>query len=276
MKRVLSSQVIFYSFFVLLGFLWIYPFFLIIINAFKPSAEILYNFLGLPERWDILRFISVWQRLKLGRLFSNTFFYTLFSVTGILLLASMAAYKMSRMKSKLNSVIFILLLLPMLAPFQSYMITFTVFAKNLHLVGTRWGYVFACIGLNIPLALFMFHGFAKSIPRELDEYAVLDGASSFKIFFYIIMPLLMPILITVAVINALGIWNDLIINLLITGGRSEAQNIQNALYIGFSSRQSDWETALPGMVMSMVPNVIFFLFMQKKIVSGITAGAIKS
>ena len=136
--------------------------------------------------------------------------------------------------------------------------------------------IFACTGLSIPLAVFMFHGFVKNIPKELDEYAILDGASSLKIFFNIVMPLLTPIIVTVAVIDALSVWNDIIVNLLVIGGSFETQNIQNALYVRFSAQQADWETALPGLVMSMIPNIIFFLFMQKYIVSGITAGAIKS
>ena len=276
MKRSGLPHIVFYVFFVALGVLWLYPFFLVIINAFKPYSEIMYNFLGLPQKWDFSRYIAVWKRLGLGRLFFNTFTYTLFSVISILLLSSMAAYKLSRTKSKMSSGIFLLMLLPMLAPFQTYMITFTIFAKNLHLVGTRWGYVFACTGLSIPLAVFMFHGFVKNIPKELDEYAILDGASSLKIFFNIIMPLLTPIIVTVAVIDALSVWNDIIVNLLVIGGSFETQNIQNALYVRFSAQQADWETALPGLVMSMIPNIIFFLFMQKYIVSGITAGAIKS
>ena len=146
----------------------------------------------------------------------------------------------------------------MLVPFNTYMITFTLFIKNLRLVGTQLGYIFACTGLSIPFVTFAFHGFVKNIPKDLDEYAVIDGASSFKIFFFIIMPLLTPILTTIAVINALNVWNDDIFNLLVTGGNYETQNIQNALFQRFSAQQSDWETALPGLVMSMVPNVLFF------------------
>ena len=269
-------NIIFFGFFVVLGLLWIYPFFLVIFNAFKPYSEIMSNFLKLPKKWDFSRFVSVWQRLRLGKLFINTFLYTLFSVLATLLLASMAAYKLSRTKNRFSNVLFILMLLPMLTPFQSYMITFTIFAKNLHLVGTRAGYIFACTGLSIPLAVFMCHGFVKNIPKELDEYAHLDGASSFKTFFYIIMPLLTPILITVAVINALSVWNDIIVNMLVIGGNAETQNIQNALYVRFSAQQADWETALPGLVMSMIPNIVFFLFMQKYILAGMTTGAIKS
>lgn len=276
MKKSTYSHYIFFGFFVFLGFLWIYPFFLVIINSFKPYAEIINNFLGLPEKWEFSRYISVWQRLNLGKLFANTFLYTFFSVLITLIAASMAAYKLSRTKNRFSSIIFLLMLLPMLTPFQSYMITFTVFTKNLHLLGTRAGYIIACTGLSIPLAVFMFHGFIKNIPKELDEYAVLDGASSFKTFFYIILPLLTPILVTVAVIDALSVWNDIIVNLLVIGGKAETQNIQNAMYVRFSAQQADWETALPGLVMSMIPNIVFFLFMQKYIVSGITAGAIKS
>jgi raffinose/stachyose/melibiose transport system permease protein len=269
-------RLIFFGVLILLALVWIYPLFLVFINSFKPYSQIMYDFLGMPEALDFNRFTGVWQRLGLGGLFINTLVYTAFSVAGTLLLASMAAYKLSRTRGRISSFLFLLMLLPMLSPFQSYMITFTLFAKNLHMVGTGAGYIAAQIGLCLPLALFMFHGFVKNIPRELDEYALIDGASNFRTFFSIIFPLLMPILITVAVIDALAVWNDIVVNMLVIGGNSKLQNLQNALYVRFSAQQSDWETALPGMVMSMVPNIVFFLFMQRYIVSGITAGAIKS
>ena len=127
----------------------------------------------------------------------------------------------------------------------------------------------------MPLAVFLFHGFIKTVPRELDECAYIDGASRLRTYFSVILPLLVPIAITVAIIDALAVWNDIILNLLVAGAKKDLLNIQIALYTRFSAEQSDWETALPGIIISIAPSILFFVFMQKYIVEGITAGAIK-
>ena len=127
----------------------------------------------------------------------------------------------------------------------------------------------------MPLAVYMIHGFIKSIPIELEECARIDGAGKLRTYFSIVLPLLKPILTTVVVLDTLAVWNDVITNQLIIGGKASAINIQNALYMQFSAQTSDWEHALPGIVMSMIPSLIFFVSMQKHIVGGVTSGAVK-
>ncbi|MEG2166228.1 MAG: ABC transporter permease subunit, partial [Ruthenibacterium sp.] len=131
------------------------------------------------------------------------------------------------------------------------------------------------VGLLVPLAVYMIHGFVKNVPIELEESAYIDGAGPFVVYFRVVFPLLKPIVTTVVVLDALATWNDVITNQLIVGGKGSALNLQNALYMRFSAQASDWEHALPGIVMSMIPSLIFFIFMQKNIVGGITAGAVK-
>ena len=160
-------------------------------------------------------------------------------------------------------------------PFQSYMITLTRLVSNVNLIGTRTGQVLVSTGLCMPLAVYMIHGFIKNVPMDLEESAHIDGAGSLRTYFLIILPLLKPILATVIVLDALATWNDIIVNLFIAGSNTGAMNIQNALYMRFSATSSDWEHALPGIVMSIIPSLIFFLFMQKNIVGGVTAGAVK-
>ena len=193
----------------------------------------------------------------------------------IVLLAPMAAYKLARTKSKLSGICFVLIIMPMMVPFQSYMITLTRLVANVNLTGTRMGQSLVSIGLCMPLAVYMIHGFVKNVPIELEECACIDGAGKVRTYFSIVLPLLKPILTTVVVLDTLATWNDIITNQLIVGGNAKAMNIQNALYMQFSAQTADWEHALPGIVMSMIPSLIFFVFMQKHIVGGVTAGAVK-
>lgn len=254
---------------------WLMPLLLIFINSFKPYNDMLQEFLALPKSWRLNMYIETWNKFNFPMLIKNTLFYTVVSVVGVALLAPMAAYKLARTKSKLSGICFILIILPMMVPFQSYMITLTRLVANMKLTGTKAGYILVTIGLLMPLAVYMIHGFVKNVPIELEECAYIDGASSVRTYFSIVLPLLKPILTTVIVLDTLATWNDIITNQLIVGGKAQAMNIQNALYMQFSAQTSDWEHALPGIVMSMIPSLIFFIVMQKHIVGGITAGAVK-
>lgn len=254
---------------------WLMPLLLIFINSFKPYNDMLQEFLALPKSWSLNMYIETWNKFNFPMLIKNTLFYTVVSVVGVALLAPMAAYKLARTKSKLSGICFILIILPMMVPFQSYMITLTRLVANMKLTGTKAGYILVTIGLLMPLAVYMIHGFVKNVPIELEECAYIDGASSVRTYFSIVLPLLKPILTTVIVLDTLATWNDIITNQLIVGGKAQAMNIQNALYMQFSAQTSDWEHALPGIVMSMIPSLIFFIVMQKHIVGGITAGAVK-
>ncbi|MCI6044638.1 carbohydrate ABC transporter permease [bacterium] len=254
---------------------WLMPLILIFINSFKPYNDMLQHFLALPKSWSLDMYIETWTKFKFPMLIKNTLLYTICTVLMIVLLAPMAAYKLARTKNKMSGICFVLIIMPMMVPFQSYMITLTRLVANVNLTGTKMGQILVSIGLCMPLAVYMIHGFVKNVPLELEECACIDGASKIRTYFSIVLPLLKPILTTVVVLDTLATWNDIITNQLIVGGNAQAMNIQNALYMQFSAQTADWEHALPGIVMSMIPSLIFFVAMQKHIVGGVTAGAVK-
>ncbi|GMQ61937.1 carbohydrate ABC transporter permease [Vallitalea maricola] len=272
-KRVLNNipRLIIFA----LSIFWIMPLFLILINSFKPYNEMMQHFLSLPSSISFKMYLETWKVFDFPILVLNTFIYTILTLLGVVLFAPMAAYKLSRTKSKLSSVFFILIIMPMMVPFQAYMISLTKFTSIFKLNGTQLGYVLVNIGLCMPLAVFMIHGFVKGIPKELEESANIDGASKMTVYFRIILPLLKPILATVVVLDAIATWNDVIVNQLIIGGSKSYMNIQNALYMQFSAQTSDWEHALPGIIMAAIPSLIFFLLMQKNIIGSVTAGSVK-
>ncbi|MCI8797529.1 MAG: carbohydrate ABC transporter permease [Dorea sp.] len=254
---------------------WLMPLLLIFINSFKPYNDMLQDFLALPKSWNLDAYIETWTNFNFPMLIGNTLVYTICTVLLVGLLAPMAAYKLARTKGMLSNICFGLIIIPMMVPFQSYMITLTRLVANLGLTGSRIGYILVSTGLCMPLAVYMIHGFVKNVPIELEECACIDGAGKLRTYFIIVLPLLKPILTTVVVLDTLATWNDIITNQLIVGGNAKAMNIQNALYMQFSAQTADWEHALPGIVMSMIPSLIFFVIMQKHIVGGVTAGAVK-
>lgn len=254
---------------------WLMPLVLIFLNSFKPYNDMIQQFLALPKSWNLDMYFETWTKFDFPQLIANTLLYTVVTVVCIGILAPMAAYKLARSKSRLSTLCFIIIIMPMMVPFQSYMISLTRLASIFDLIGTRHGYIIISIGLCMPLAVYMIHGFIKTVPIELEECARIDGANQLQTYFIIVLPLLKPILTTVVVLDALSVWNDVITNQLIIGGKAGAVNIQTALYMQFSAQTSDWEHALPGIVMSMIPSLVFFIMMQKHIVGGATAGAVK-
>ena len=254
---------------------WLMPLILIFLNSFKPYNDMMQHFLALPKSWSLAMYIETWEKFNFPMLIGNTLLYPVVTGLAIMPMAPMAAYKLARTKGKASGICFILLIMPMMVPFQSYMISLTRVVAKVNLTGTKMGQILVSIGLCMPLAVYMIHGFVKNVPIELEECARIDGASSIRIYFSIVLPLLKPILTTVVVLDTLATWNDIITNQLIVGGNARAMNIQNALYMQFSAQTSDWEHALPGIVMSMIPSLIFFIVMQKHIVGGVTAGAVK-
>ncbi|MEG0166944.1 MAG: carbohydrate ABC transporter permease [Ruthenibacterium sp.] len=259
----------------LLSAFWLMPLVLIFLNSFKSYNDMMQHFLAFPTTWSLDKYIETWTLFDFPQLIGNTLFYTVMSVLAIVVIAPMAAYKLARTKTKYAGVVFALIIMPMMVPFQTYMITLTKLASKMQLTGTKFGYICISVGLLVPLAVYMIHGFVKNVPIELEESAYIDGAGPFVVYFRVVFPLLKPIVTTVVVLDALATWNDVITNQLIVGGKGSALNLQNALYMRFSAQASDWEHALPGIVMSMIPSLIFFIFMQKNIVGGVTAGAVK-
>ncbi|WP_320128497.1 carbohydrate ABC transporter permease [uncultured Sphaerochaeta sp.] len=257
------------------SFFWLVPLILIFINSFKPYNDMLQHFLALPKQWSLSMYFETWNKFGFTHLMGNTVLYTVSTVLLVLLVAPMSAYKLSRTKSRFSKFCLLAIIIPMMVPFQSYMISLTRIVSSVGLSGTRIGYILVSTGLCVPLAVFMIHGFVKTVPYELEESACIDGAGKIRTYVQIVLPLLQPILVTVIVLDALATWNDIITNQLIVGGKVAAMNIQNSLYMRFSAQTADWEHALPGIVMSMIPSLIFFALMQRKIISGVTAGSVK-
>lgn len=275
MLKKLKNISIIHIIIMLCSLLWLMPLLLIFINSFKSYNDMMQHFLSLPKTLSLDKYFETWKLFDFPLLIKNTLLYTVLTVMGIVLFAPMAAYKLVRTKSKISKIVFILIIIPMMVPFQTYMITLTRLVSSVNLSGTKLGYVIVSIGLCMPLAVYMIHGFVKNVPIELEECAYIDGASKLRTYFTIVLPLLKPILTTVIVLDSLSVWNDVITNQLIVGGKQSAINIQNALYMQFSAQNSDWEHALPGIIMSTIPTLIFFVVMQKNIMSGVTDGAIK-
>lgn len=276
MKTKKQMTVFWFIVLVLLAFLFLAPILLILINSFKGKLYISEDLFSLPNATTFVGLENYRRGIDIVGFwgaFGYTSLITLGSVAAIVLFTSMTAWFITRVKNKVNSTLYYLFVFSMVVPFQMVMFTLTWVANRLSL-DNPLGLILIYLGFGAGLSVFMFSGFVKSIPIEIEEAALIDGASPIQTFFQIILPILKPTVITVAILNAMWIWNDFLLPYLVLG--SQYQTIPIAIqYLQGSYGNTDYGALMALLVLSIIPVIIFYLSSQKYIISGITAGAVK-
>jgi raffinose/stachyose/melibiose transport system permease protein len=259
---------------ILLALLFLAPFYFLLANSVKSFGEILSNAASWPKEFMWSNFSNAWKLARFGEAFRNSLIITVISVILISLFAAMAAYRMVRADSKFNKFLLLLFVAAMVVPFQTIMIPILKVVNILGVNNSIPGLLITNLGLSIPMAIFLFHGFIKSVPLEIEEAATVDGCNPITVFFRIVLPLLKPMLMTTIVLNALGIWNDYLLPSLIL----QAPNLRTiplATFSFFGQYTKQWDMALPALTIGIAPIVVFYLFMQRYIVEGVAAGSVK-
>lgn len=257
---------------ILLGLLWLSPFYLMIVNAFKSKKEIFTDVLGVPEAWSFENFVNAFIDLNFINSLWNSVLITLVSVAIIILFSSMAGYALSRNKSKLSGLILLLFVSAMLIPFQSVMIPLVSLFGQADMLNQA-GLIFMYLGFGCSLSIFLYHGAMTGVSVSLDEAALIDGANKFQTFWHIIFPLLKPISVTVGILNIIWIWNDYLLPSLIL---SEANaTIPLKMFYFFGQYTKQWHLALAGLTIAIIPVIVAYFFAQKQIIEGVSDGAVK-
>lgn len=259
----------------LIALIFIFPIVMVYYNGFKSYGDIVIDALALPETWTLENFAVAWKTMNFPRLFLNTLYVTVFGVAGIVLLSAPAAYKMQRETSSYSKGLRMLFLLPMLIPVQTIMITLTNVLTKLGLMNSLPGLVLAYWGLGIPMATFLYMGGVAAVPYEVEESAMIDGCTPFRLFGQVVFPLLKPISGTVIILDVMWLWNDFLLPLLTVNGTRDGKTLQLGAYSFFGQYVTQWNFAIAGIIMAVTPTIIFFILMQKYIVKGIIAGAVK-
>lgn len=260
---------------IFLAVITVYPLFLVLSNSLKTYGEVMTNVIALPQALQWQNYLNVIKLMNYPRLFINTLILTGLGVVGVIIISSMAGYKLSRTKTKYSWLIFLICISAIVIPFHTIMIALVKTAKQLRLINKILGAAIIYWGLGAPFAVFLYHGFVKTIPIELDECALIDGCSELRLFFQIIFPLLRPVTVTVTIMNAMWFWNDFLFPLLILGGDSSQSTLQLAAYQFFGMYKSEWHYAMASVILIITPAVFFFIALQKHIIKGMVAGAIK-
>ncbi|MDR1469281.1 MAG: carbohydrate ABC transporter permease [Spirochaetaceae bacterium] len=259
---------------IIVALIFVYPALMVITNAVKPIGEILKNPFALPKAFTLKNILDIIENQNFFSALFNTLSIAVVVVVVTVILSAMAGYKLGRFGGKISIIISMLFISCMLVPFQAILIPIAKMAKTLTIAGTKLGYVLIIIPLYAPMGIFVCQGFVKTIPISLEESAVLDGCNPFETFFRIVFPLLTPILASITVLYSLWIWNDYALASLMLTSVSR-RTLTLMVYSGFSKFSNRWDFSLATLSLSVIPVLIFYVFMQKYIVRGITAGAIK-
>lgn len=263
-----------YFFIYVLLIIFIIPFFLMINNSFKTTQQFIESPFSLPEKIDFNNYVNAFKKMNFLDGFVNSMTITLISVALILLTASMAAYFLVRIKWKVNKIIFAILVASMIVPFQAVMIPLVSIYGNLKLLNNKWILIFMYMGFGQAFAVFIFHGFIKNIPIEMEEAVLIDGGNKLQSFFKVVLPLLTPVMVTVLILDILWIWNDYLLPSLVLLSPVQ-KTLPLSTYSFFQTYSVDYAPLMAGIVLTILPVLIGYIFAQKQIIKGVVQGAIK-
>lgn len=258
---------------ILLAVIIIYPMFWILMSSFKDYNGIFRDVWGLPKEWLFENYKTAWDR-GISQYFINSLIVSAGTIVGVVLITTFAAFGICQMKSRLANVCFLLILGGLLLSPQVCLLPLYMLLKNLGIKDTYLALIFPYIAFRIPVSVMLIRSFFISIPKDLEESAIIDGASFFQIYRKIYLPLSKPIISTVIIMTAYYSWNEFIFATMFIDS-SAKQTIPVGLMVFSDGLMTNWGVVMAGMVIACLPILILFLFMQKSFIRGITAGSVK-
>lgn len=258
---------------------YMFPFVMVIINSFKTKRDIIKEPMALigSHGASLDNYVEAFHKMNFIRAFLNSLCITGVSVVLIIITSAMCAYLFVRMDYKINKIFFGLMIASMVIPFQVIMIPLvSIYGGNLHILNHRLTLILMHVGFSTAQSVFMYHGFIKSnIPMSLEEAAKLDGCTKYQMFFRIVFPLLKPTTATLVILYAMGIWNDFLLPSLVLT-QKELYTLPIATQMFYGTYSSDLGLIMASLLMVAAPVIVLYLFLQKYIIAGVVAGAVKS
>jgi raffinose/stachyose/melibiose transport system permease protein len=245
-----------------------------LMNSFKSNRELLTNVMALPTALNMDNYQRTFEKMHYLRSFFNTFLLTSLGVGMMILFSALAGWRLCRTKTKLSQFIFALFVFSMLIPFSSIMIPLYKIILVLHIKNSLLGLSLVYAGFGVSMAIFLYHGFIKGIPFELEEAAAMDGCNKLMIFYKIILPMLKPVTVAISISNVLWVWNDFLLP-LITLSDNKKYSLLLSTNILFGQYSSDWSAILSALILSAIPVIIFYAIFQRQILKGLGEGAVK-
>ena len=256
-----------------IGLVHIIPFFIMLNLALKAPTDTSSKWVT-PHYVYLDNFVNAWSQAHLDRALLNTIIITAASVTSVIILGALAAYPLARYPTRWNNFVYYLSISMLIVPALTILVPLYKLIVDLGGINTYWAISLIQVTFSLPLSIFMFTGFIKTIPKELDEAALMDGCSRYAIFFNIILPLLKPVTATLIILSGLAVWNDFQFSLFFLQRRT-VQTVPLVLSQFFSQFQNNVAWVAAGCLISMIPMTCVYLFLQQYFVSGLAEGAVK-
>ncbi len=275
--RSKSADRIIFALLCLLAVIFLLPIFIVVMNSFKTKFNIISTPFAFPTEKTFAGFENYINGIRASGIFAafgRSLFITVASVIVIVLCTSMTAWFITRVKGRFSKGLYYLFVFSMIVPFQMVMFTMTYVVSQVKL-NNPVGIVLVYLGYGAGLSVFMLSGFVKSIPLEIEEAATIDGCSPMQTFFRIVFPILKPTAITVAILNAMWIWNDYLLPYLILGTKNKTLPVTIQIAMQGAYGSTDWGGVMAMLVLAIIPIIVFYLSCQKYIIKGVIAGAVK-
>ena len=271
------GKIITYIVLIILAVYTLMPILFLMINSFKGQAEIIRNPLALPRVFTVKYLQNAFQTIHFFQSVRYTLLITVVAVTLIVFVSAFAGWILVRYKSKTSNFIFLMFVAAMLIPFQAVMFPLMNVMDKLGLKNIP-GLIIMYGGFGLSMSVFLYHGFIKSVPKGVEEAALIDGANIFQIFFRIVFPLLKSTTVTVIILNVMWIWSDYLLSFLTIGKKKEKTLTLELYYAKMTSGQfgNPWELVFPAVLILIIPIIIVFLSLQKYFVRGISDGEVKA
>jgi len=251
----------------------LYPLLWMIVSSLKSQDMIFKGISLVPHQFRLENYILAWKEGGFGRNFFNSIIYTASVVFGIVIISSMAAYAFSRLKFVGSKFLFIMFMAAMMIPIPGSFVALYVLLNKLHLRNTPIGYILCMINVGLSTSIFLLKTFFDKMPKELEDAARIDGCSKIGIWWHVALPLAKPVLAVVIVFNALAVWNEYILALIIFDNR-QFMPLQVALQTFQGEFVTNYPLLMAGLTITALPIIIVYLLMQKYIVKGVTQGAV--
>jgi raffinose/stachyose/melibiose transport system permease protein len=274
MKRSITQQSLFYIIICIATVISIYPIILMILSSFKSNIDVLQKPFSLPSSFSLENYKTLLDELPFFHYIVNSVVVSVVSVLLILLFSSLAAFYIARYNFKWNNGLFFIFLMGMMIPIKLGIVPLFMLMKNLHLTNTLWSLILMYTAIGIPLSMLILTGFFRTMPKELEEAARIDGCTDIGILKNVLLPLMRPALGTVMIINFIQIWNDFFFPLIFI-----QEETKKTLPVGmlslFGEYSTNWSTLFAGLTLSSIPMLVLFLFASKQFMDGLAAGALK-
>lgn len=268
----LIAQILLWLFFISVSF----PLFWVLLTSFKTSRELFSSTWALPAAWQWGNYVRAWNEMKVGVYLFNSIFVTFSTLSLVMLFGSMASYVLSRYTFWGNRVVYFYFIAGWLVPGMLTFIPAWFLHRSLGTLDTPWVLIIQYTASQLPFTIFFLHSFFKTLPKEIEEAAIVDGASLYQVFFRIMIPLAQSGLLTIAVFNFLGIWNEYFWA-LVTISRDELKTLPQGManLLQRSQYATDWGAMFAGFVIMLVPTFAIYWMFQSRLTEGITVGAVK-